>query len=522
MEKINTGFLKKCIIKSVLLVTLVFALFSCKEKAKKLNEIAKAEVLEKQPNFIFIMVDDLGKEWFPSYGATEIITPKIDALVNTSIKFNNVYSMPQCTPSRVALITGQYPYSNGWVNHYDVPRWGHGANFDADKNPSFAKALQNAGYKTCIAGKWQINDFRIEPNAMQKAGFDAFCMWTGYESGNAPSDNRYWDPYIITKEGRKTYEGEFGPDIFSDFVIDFMNQNNENPFCIYYPMVLTHSPFVHTPNEPEAKPKYEKHLAMVRYTDFIIGKILDNLEQTGLDDNTYLVFTTDNGTSPSIIGKRNGKYIRGGKAYLTENGINSPFIVKTPDNKHFTTNALVDFTDVLPTLLDLAGVEQQPEYKIDGHSFANVLTDKATKSERDYMLSMGGLPAHINKEGWLENAMQFRDRVLRNEKYKVYVDTLQNIHRLYNLENDPYETENLIGDAEMKPVLSEFKTQVDAFPKLDNNPTYTNLPGLPTDVKTEFLDKAVNRLKHRKTNMMGLATEEQFLKLSQHAVETKK
>lgn len=515
MEKIKEMNCNSLVKKLVLLYIISFA-FSCKEK----TESVVAE--EKQPNFIFILVDDLGKEWFPSYGASEIETPKIDALVNKSIKFNNVYSMPQCTPSRVALITGQYPYSNGWVNHYDTPRWGHGANFDADKNPSFAKALQQAGYKTCIAGKWQINDFRIEPNAMQKAGFDAFFMWTGYESGNKPSDKRYWDPYIFSKTGSKTYEGKFGPDLFSDFIINFMNANKENPFCVYYPMVLTHSPFVHTPLEPNVKTKYEKHQAMVRYTDFIIGKILDNLEKSGLADNTYLVFTTDNGTSPSIIGKRNGVYIRGGKAYLTENGINSPFILKTPGNKHFETNALVDFTDMFPTFLDLAGVENPSNLKLDGYSFANVLKDKTNKSDRDYILSMGGLPGHINKAGYLENAIQFRDRVLRDEKYKVYVDTLQQIHRLFDMENDPYETNNLIDKAEMKQVLNAFKTKVDALPKLDNNPKYTKTKGLPTDVNLEFLDKAAERVKHRKSNMMGLPTEAQFLKLSTKKEETNK
>ncbi|WP_405605822.1 sulfatase-like hydrolase/transferase [Polaribacter sp. Asnod1-A03] len=499
MSDLIQSFIKKTLI----LIVVLGSVFSCKPKEEKVEN--------KKPNFIFIMVDDLGKEWFTSYGATEINTPVIDDMVSKSAKFNNVYSMPQCTPSRVALITGQYPYNNGWVNHYDVPRWGLGANFDADKNPSFAKSLKQAGYTTCIAGKWQINDFRIEPNAIQKAGFDEFCMWTGYESGNKPSENRYWDPYIITKEGSKTYEGKFGPDIFSDFVIDFMNKNKENPFCIYYPMVLTHSPFVHTPNEPNVKTKYQKHKAMVRYTDFIIGKIFDNLEKTGLADNTYLIFTTDNGTSPSIIGKRNGKYVRGGKAYLTENGINAPFIVKTPDSKHFETDALVDFTDIFPTLLDLAGVKNIDK-SLDGHSFANVLKEKSTKSEREFILSMGGLPGHVNKEGWLVNAIGFRDRVLRDEKHKVYIDTLQQIYRLYDLENDPYEENNLIDETEMEKVLNDFKTIVDHLPNTDDNPTYTKIKGLPTDVNPTFLDKAVERLKKRKNNMMGLATEEQFLK----------
>ena len=82
------------------------------------------------PNILFIMVDDLGKEWISCYGAEEVQTPRIDALAASGTKFNHVYSMPQCTPTRVSLLTGQYPFRHGWVNHWDVPRWGAGAHFD--------------------------------------------------------------------------------------------------------------------------------------------------------------------------------------------------------------------------------------------------------------------------------------------------------------------------------------------------------------------------------------------------------
>src|SRR5690606_6178579 len=96
---------------------------------------------ERPPNILFILVDDLGKEWISSYGAEDIITPNIDALAKSGMQFNNVYSMPQCTPTRIALLTGQYPFRNGWVNHWDVPRWGGGAHFDETVNPSLVKEL---------------------------------------------------------------------------------------------------------------------------------------------------------------------------------------------------------------------------------------------------------------------------------------------------------------------------------------------------------------------------------------------
>lgn len=116
---------------------------------------SKEKVLESRPNVLLILVDDLGKEWIECYGAQNISLPNITKLSEQSIIFNRAYSMPQSTPSRVALMTGQYPCNNGWVNHYDVPRWGHGAHFDVDLNPSFPLTLKKSGYRTCIAGKWQ-------------------------------------------------------------------------------------------------------------------------------------------------------------------------------------------------------------------------------------------------------------------------------------------------------------------------------------------------------------------------------
>ena len=128
-----------------------------------LAPLVRAEdATDARPNIIFILLDDLGKEWVSCYGAENIETPNVDALAASGIRFNNAYSMPQCTPSRATFLTGQYPFRNGWVNHWDVPRWGVGY-FDWKKNPSIGRVMKAAGYATAAAGKWQINDFRIHP-----------------------------------------------------------------------------------------------------------------------------------------------------------------------------------------------------------------------------------------------------------------------------------------------------------------------------------------------------------------------
>ncbi|NQT52494.1 sulfatase-like hydrolase/transferase, partial [bacterium] len=250
-----------------------------------------------QPNILFIMVDDLGKEWISCCGAEGIQTPHIDKLAATGLRFVNGYSMAQCTPTRVTLLTGQYPWHHGWVNHWDVPRWGAGCHFDPKHNLSFARVMKTAGYVTAAAGKWQINDFRVQPNVMADHGFDDWCMWTGYETGNPPSGKRYWDPYIHTRQGSRTYPGKFGPDVYADFLIDFMKRHRAKPMLLYFPMALTHGPLVHTPLEPKATSKMDKHKAMVRYTDHLVGRLVKALDDLGIRDRTLVFFTTDNGSA---------------------------------------------------------------------------------------------------------------------------------------------------------------------------------------------------------------------------------
>ena len=186
-----------------------------------------------KPNILFIMVDDLGKEWVGCYGSEEIKTPNIDALAATGMRFNNAYSMPSCTSSRTALLTGKYPWRNGYVSHWDVPRWGV-AYFDWKKkeNTTFARLMKDLGYATCAAGKWQINDFRIEPQAMKKHGFDDWAMWTGWEEGNEVSEKRFHDAYVNTPEGSKAYDGKFGPDLYTDHLINFMRKHKKKPMCL--------------------------------------------------------------------------------------------------------------------------------------------------------------------------------------------------------------------------------------------------------------------------------------------------
>lgn len=476
---------------------------------------SKKEIENKKPNILFILLDDLGKEWISAYGAEDVKTPNIDELVRTGMRFENAYSMPQCTPSRVTLLTGQYPWRHGWVNHYDVPRLGHGGRYDPDMNPSFGKILRDEGYVTCIAGKWQINDFRLEPEATVNAGFDEYCMWTGGENGGPSreaSQLRYWNPYIHTKEGSKTYKGQFGEDIFSDFIIDFMKKNNEKPMMIYYPMCLPHGPLTTTPAEKNA-PKEEQHKAMVRYTDIILKKLINALEELKIRDNTIIVWTTDNGTAVGQIGHMNGRAVRGGKTYLTENGVNAPFIVNCPGivPEGVVTEALIDFTDILPTFCELAGAEMDNNFTYDGHSFASHILGKSIDSGHDYIMALGGhLAMLIN--GRITSAHIFRDRVIRDKQYKAYVDTTGHIYEIIDLQNDFDEQINLIDSYDSKIVKSKEKFQkvVNQLPQKDNSPIYYKWDTSYYDHPAEALNK-VSKAGKKNFNKTKPIAEEEYL-----------
>lgn len=437
-----------------------------------------------QPNILFIMVDDLGKDWISSYGADDIETPNIDQLADGGMKFHNAWSMPQCTPTRVTLLTGQYPWRTGWVNHWDVPRWGVGY-FDWKRNTTFAKVLSDAGYKTCIAGKWQINDFRVEPQALKKHGFDDWCVWTGFEGQNPPSAERYWDPYIHTSSGSKTYKSEFGPDLYCNHIIDFMHKHRDQPMLLYFPMALTHGPFTTTPTEPKVRGKRPQHKAMVNYVELLVGRLVEALDQLQLRERTIIFFTTDNGTAGNVLGTVNGRKPSGGKASLYEGGICQPFIVNCPGTvpAGVETDELTDFSDMFPTFIELAGADIPEGLKVDGHSLAPLILGKSQKSSRDWILSMGYGPAKTDDQG-VRGQQDYAPRVLRDKRFKVWVDNEGRIEKLFELKSSPTEQKNILDldQPEILQAKQKFENILKTMPEKDARPQYVPRKALPWDL----------------------------------------
>ncbi len=447
-----------------------------------------AEKPGAKPNILLIMVDDLGKDWISCYGAEDITTPNIDALANGGMKFHNAYSMPSCTPSRATLLTGKYPWRNGWTSHWDVPRWGV-AYFDWKKkeNTTFSRLMKELGYATCAAGKWQINDFRIEPQAMKKHGFDDWAMWTGFETGNEASAERYQDAYVNTPDdGSRTYAGKFGPDIYTDHLINFMRQHKDEPMCLYYPMALAHPPQVPTPDEPEVTIHLDKHKAMVRYIDKLVGRLVDTLDELGIRERTIVIFTSDNGTVPGVTGTLNGLRVKGAKGSAEELDVCSPFIVNCPGvvPEGVETEALTDLSDLLPTFVELGGGDTPEDLIIDGTSIAPLILGNENDTERKWIMALGFGAARLTENG-VRGQTDFEKRVIRDKRYKVWVSRGKKVIRLHDLRKDPWEKTNLLDSdlAAHKEALQKFQVVVDSLPDKDAHPLYEPRASNPWDMK---------------------------------------
>jgi arylsulfatase A-like enzyme len=354
------------------------------------------------------MADDMGAKELSCYGNTEHNTPNLDRLGETGVRFETCFATPICHPTRAMIMTGQYGCHNGIYNFAgrrggpdsDSPVEDIGAN-----HVTFAQILKPRGYATALAGKWQLSG--KVPSLVYECGFDEYCIWAykhnlpegvehtgGWEGPTKTS--RYWNPCIL-RNGKytPTKPDDYGPDIYTDFLIDFMRRHKEQPFFLYYPMCLTHGPHLPTPDNvtPDSdryKGEEENYKGTVEYTDKLIGRLVKALDDLGLRENTILFFTGDNGTA------------RSGKSQPTELGARVPGIVSCPGivKTRGGTCELTDLSDILPTLADFAGAEVPSDRPIDGHSLAPFLRG-GTETTRDWIFSYIADRRILRTQRWL-------------------------------------------------------------------------------------------------------------------------
>lgn len=383
-----------------------------------------ADTESRPPNIVLIMADDLGYEAIGAYGAASWSTPRLDQLAATGMRFEHAYSQPLCTPSRVQIMTGIYNIRN--YTEFGV--------MDRSQR-TFAHLLKEAGYATAIAGKWQLGR---EPDSPRHFGFDESLLWQ-HTSGRTDSeghDTRYENPHLDRNGERiRVPKSAFGPDSVTDFVIDFMDRHRDQPFFVYFPMIFMHCPFVPVPGHPDydpespGSPTYKgdpRYFAdMITHMDANIGRIVDQLENLGLQENTLILFTGDNGTDrPIVTLMRDGSKVAGGKREMTDAGTRVPLIANWPGTVPAgqVSGELVDFSDFLPTFGELAGVpvEQVPE--VDGRSFVSQLKGEAGET-RQWIYCWFSRNGGPDGRAWA-----------RNQRYKLYASG-----EFYDVRNDVLE-----------------------------------------------------------------------------------
>lgn len=437
--------------------------------------------MSKQPNIVLIMSDDLGYEVIGANGGSSYKTPSIDSMAQQGMRFENAHVMPLCTPTRLSLMTGKYNFRNyigfGLISPNEV---------------TFGHLLTDAGYNTCISGKWQLYSYnppdqhpeeRSSGQKIEDAGFDEFCVWHPHHTEEKGS--RYKNPVIYENgEFRTDTKDKYGEDIFCDYIIDFLERkkDDEKPFFVYWPMAATHKPHEPTPDSPEwnsfdppsnrsigAKtwaeledgsweddPKFYRD--MVEYHDKVIGRLLSYLENQGLQEDTLVVYLGDNGSPADVCSMMHQhNEICGGKGKTSDRGTHVPLICLMPGtipSKTVQTD-LIEATDFLPTIFEAAGLNFPEGYVIDGRSFYPQL--KGEKGNpRDWMFFHF---EPMNRRSGLDDLRQIR--FIRDHKWKLY-----ETGELYDLEADwdedipIYEVEDSKSQSEARNRLNPIFSQM--------------------------------------------------------------
>lgn len=398
-----------------------------------------------RPNVLLVLLDNIGKDWFRCYGSQEDVTPHIDKLARTGVKYRTFYTTPVCSTTRVALLTGRYPFRTGWHTHHDPAIYG-GGYFDWRRETCIARVMKDAGYRTYIAGKWQINDLfdPAQKDAIAQHGFDEYCLFPEGKKGHPAHKKRYWDPYVIENGKRLETQGQYGPEIFTNKLIDFMSRSakeGDKPFFAYYSAILTHLSLGPTPdNMGQQLSDRDQFIGMARYADKLIGRMVAALDDLGIRQNTIIVIATDNGTDngayhgyKDLAGRFAGRYAEVGSTMkpkddgyypMTDWGINMPLVINCPNRipGGRESDDLVDVADLFPTIAELGGADLPQGVIIDGRSLAPRLLGKPNQPPwRPWCFSQ-----------------YHKLRVVRDQRFKLFSDGT-----FYDLSEDPLESHDL-------------------------------------------------------------------------------
>ena len=406
-----------------------------------------SETVHSKPNIIFIMADDLGYGDLGCYGQELLSTPHIDALANEGVKFSQAYAGgPVCAASRSVLMTGLH---NGHTPARDnVP---HYHTYLQEEDITVAELLKQAGYRCGGIGKWSLGDAGTAGRATNQ-GFDT---WFGYL--NQDHTHYYYTEYLDDDESRLELTGNtqskkyYSHDLMTERALQFINESQDEPFFLYAAYTAPHANNeaegvlgVHGMEVPDYGEYADKdwpepqkgHAAMISRLDRDIGALMDKLQALGIDDNTLVIFSSDNGphkeggADPEFFGS--GGPLKGIKRDLYEGGIRVPMIARWPGNiaPGTVSSHVSSFWDFLPTAAEIAGV--QPPAGIDGISYApELLGESQTGHEFLY---------------WEFHEGRESKQAVRMGNWKYVRTRLSQPGELYDLAVDIGETDNIAAD----------------------------------------------------------------------------
>ncbi|UZD22636.1 arylsulfatase [Algoriphagus halophytocola] len=432
-----------------------------------------AQQNQKKPNIILIITDDQGYGDLGSTGNPHINTPTLDAFAAESVHFTNFYVSPVCAPTRASLMTGRYSLRTGVRDTYN------GGAMMASSEITIAELLKSKDYTTGLFGKWHLGDnYPMRPSDQ---GFDESVMHLSGGMGQVgdittyyQGDRSYFDPVLWHNNQQERYEG-YCSDIFAEEAINFIEKNKDKPFFTYLAFNAPHTP-LQVPDEyyqkykdidpsagfdEDGKPFYpmsendkedaRKVYAMVENIDDNLKKLFRKLVELEIEDNTIVIFMTDNGPQQ----QRYVDGLKGKKGSTFQGGIRAPFFIRYPDGfaGNQEINALSAHLDVLPTLADLVGFEVPQDRRIDGQSLLPYITgEKENAGNKSYFAYWNRKYPElyenisIQKGGW---------KLVGNTGHNSDIEAFE----LYDLSRDPYEENNLSASNSAKAL--ELKSELD-------------------------------------------------------------
>lgn len=399
----------------------------------------------RKPNIIMILVDDIGYE-VPGYtGGQSYSTPNVNRLAQQGMQFTHCIATPNCCPSRVELLSGKYSFRN-------YSEW----SIYNTAAPTFVSLLKGAGYATCVAGKWQFDGGDASAKAM---GFDKYLLHYPFLLPDGNDDyHRYKNPVLYSNGAylpSSQTQGKYADDMFVDYISKFIDSNKKKPFFVYYPLSLCHFPFQPTPDDPEyAAFDPETHKtnprffpSMVKYMDKKVGEVVSKIESSGLANNTYIIFSSDNGSPESILSQFNGRTIQGGKNHSNDFGVHVPLVVYCPGKIAPGTvqRNIVDYSDFFKTITDLGKVGTAKVAGagiLDSKSFAPYINSSTPVTPRTWAYCYwkpDPLRAPVQNKHFVQDLnYKLYDSTNSNRFYNILVDSLEKVP-LRNAQLTPQE-----------------------------------------------------------------------------------